>query len=88
VDTVYNAARRGDLDRLAAAALDGTLPDTTGRRYELDDGPRAYADLMHTHVRGKLVVVTCDDHRAGRWRGGIPNSPAGTGVSMIPTRLR
>lgn len=55
--TVYSAARPGDLDRLARYAVDGTLPDTIGRRYPLADGPRAYADLVATHVRGKLLVT-------------------------------
>lgn len=57
VTTVYATAGPGDLDRLAASALDGTLPATVDRSYRLADAPRAYADLVRTHVRGKLVVT-------------------------------
>jgi NADPH:quinone reductase len=57
VDTVYAVARPGDLDRLAAHTLDGTLPSTTRRRYPLAEAPQAYAELVHAHVRGKLVVT-------------------------------
>ncbi|MFI9816585.1 NADP-dependent oxidoreductase [Saccharothrix variisporea] len=57
VRTVYGTARPGDLDLLAARAVAGGLPDTTGRRYPLEEAPRAYSDLVHTHVRGKLVVL-------------------------------
>lgn len=57
VETVYATARPGDLDRLAGYALDGTLPSTISRRYPLARAPRAYADLVYRHVRGKLVVT-------------------------------
>ncbi|MFD9701555.1 NADP-dependent oxidoreductase [Lentzea sp. NPDC059081] len=57
VRTVYSTARAGDLDHLAAQALAGTLPSTVSRRYALDEGARAYGDLMHSHVRGKLLVT-------------------------------
>jgi NADPH:quinone reductase-like Zn-dependent oxidoreductase len=57
VETAYSTARPGDLDRLAAYALDGTLTSTISRRYALAQAPRAYADLVHTHVRGKLLVT-------------------------------
>ncbi|BCJ29910.1 NADP-dependent oxidoreductase [Actinocatenispora sera] len=57
VDNVYAAAGPGDLDLLARYAVDGTLPSTIGRRYRLSEAPRAYADLVGTHVRGKLVVM-------------------------------
>lgn len=55
--TVYSTARPGDLDHLAAQAMAGTLPATISRRYALDEGARAYGDLMHAHVRGKLLVA-------------------------------
>jgi NADPH:quinone reductase-like Zn-dependent oxidoreductase len=57
VQTVYSTARPGDLDRLAAHALDNTLPSTISRRYTLAQAPQAYADLVNTHVRGKLLVT-------------------------------
>ncbi|WP_405100366.1 NADP-dependent oxidoreductase [Micromonospora sp. NBC_01412] len=57
VKTAYSTARPGDLGRLAAYALDGTLTSTISRRYALTQAPRAYADLVHTHVRGKLLVT-------------------------------
>ncbi|GIL26589.1 NADP-dependent oxidoreductase [Actinocatenispora comari] len=57
VDNVYAAAGPGDLDLLARYAVAGTLPCTVGRRYRLAEAPRAYADLVGTHVRGKLVVT-------------------------------
>ncbi|MEV6965894.1 NADP-dependent oxidoreductase [Hamadaea sp. NPDC051192] len=56
VQTVYSAARPGALDELAARSL----PDVISRRYTLDDAAQAYADLVHTHVRGKLVVLPTD----------------------------
>ncbi|QFY14442.1 zinc-binding dehydrogenase [Nonomuraea phyllanthi] len=57
VATVYSTARPGDLDELAAQAVAGTLPSTISRRYPLDEAARAYADLVGTHVRGKLLVT-------------------------------
>ncbi|MGW4774631.1 NADP-dependent oxidoreductase [Nocardia sp. NPDC004278] len=57
MDTIHCAARPGDLDELAARANDGTLPAAIGRRYRLDDGPRAYRELVKEHSRGKLIVV-------------------------------
>jgi hypothetical protein len=60
VETVFTAARPGDLDVLAEQALDGTLPSTIGRRYLLEEGARARVDLLREHTRRKLVVV-CDD---------------------------
>ncbi|MHB6904131.1 NADP-dependent oxidoreductase [Streptomyces sp. DB-54] len=57
MDTIYSAARPGDLDDLAAQANDGTLPAAIGRRYRLDDGPRAYRELVQEHTRGKLIVT-------------------------------
>ncbi|MFG2863193.1 NADP-dependent oxidoreductase [Streptomyces sioyaensis] len=57
MDTIYSAARPGDLDELEARANEGSLPAGIGRRYRLDDGPRAYRDFVHEHTRGKLIVV-------------------------------
>ncbi|MEW1750867.1 NADP-dependent oxidoreductase [Streptomyces angustmyceticus] len=57
MDTVYSAARPGDLDELAARATGGTLPAAIGRRYSLDDGPRAYLEFVQQHTRGKLLVA-------------------------------
>jgi NADPH2:quinone reductase len=56
-ETVYGGARPGDLDELAALAADGSLPVSIGRRYRLDEAPRAYRDLVREHTRGKLVVI-------------------------------
>ncbi|WP_405411992.1 zinc-binding dehydrogenase [Streptomyces decoyicus] len=38
-------------------ANDGTLPAAIGRRYRLDDAPRAHRELVQEHTRGKLIVV-------------------------------
>jgi NADPH:quinone reductase len=57
VTTVYSAASPGDLDHLAAQAMAGVLPATISRSYSLDQATRAYADLAHTHIRGKLLVT-------------------------------
>ncbi|TDV48818.1 NADP-dependent oxidoreductase [Actinophytocola oryzae] len=57
VRTVYSTAQPGDLEHLAARAVAGTLPSTVSRRYTLDEGAQAYRDLVHTHVRGKPLVV-------------------------------
>ncbi|MET9245874.1 NADP-dependent oxidoreductase [Nonomuraea sp. NPDC003709] len=55
--TVYTHARPGDLDEVAALAVKGTLPSTVSRRYPLAEAARAYRDLVHDHVRGKLVIT-------------------------------
>ncbi|MFC6886439.1 MULTISPECIES: NADP-dependent oxidoreductase [Actinomadura] len=57
VRIVLTDARPGDLDALAAKALDGTLPPPPVRTYALDDAVRAYADLATRHTAGKLVVL-------------------------------
>ncbi|MFB9833191.1 NADP-dependent oxidoreductase [Actinoallomurus acaciae] len=57
VETVFTTARHGDLAEVAARAIDGSLPAAIGRRYRLDDGPRAYRELVSEHTRGKLLVV-------------------------------
>jgi len=57
VRTVYSNARPGDLDELAAQAMNGTLPPTITRHYPLGEATRAYTDLARTHVRGKLLVT-------------------------------
>ena len=57
VETVYCAARPGNLEQLASYALDEVLPCTISRRYPLARAPQAYADLVDAHVRGKLVVT-------------------------------
>lgn len=49
------------LARLAAHALDGTLPDSVTGTYPLDDTVRAYQDLAGSHTRGKLVVIVDPD---------------------------
>jgi NADPH:quinone reductase-like Zn-dependent oxidoreductase len=56
-ETVYTKARPGDLEEVGALAVKGVLPSTVTRRYSLDEARRAYADLVHEHVRGKLIVV-------------------------------
>ncbi|MFC4123207.1 NADP-dependent oxidoreductase [Nonomuraea zeae] len=56
-ETVYTKARPGDLEEVGALAVKGVLPDTVTRRYDLDEGVRAYTDLAHEHVRGKLLVT-------------------------------
>ena len=62
VETIFSAALPGDLEELAARAMDGTLPNTVSHRYRLDDGAHAYQDLTNNHTRGKLLVRT--DHQA------------------------
>jgi NADPH2:quinone reductase len=57
VETVAAAARLGDLEALAAQALDGSLPVAVGREYPLADGVQACVDLVREHTRGRLVVV-------------------------------
>ncbi|MEV4112998.1 NADP-dependent oxidoreductase [Nonomuraea sp. NPDC049695] len=56
-ETVYTNARAGDLEEVTALALKGVLPSTVTRRYPLAEAVRAYRDLEHTHVRGKLLVT-------------------------------
>jgi NADPH:quinone reductase-like Zn-dependent oxidoreductase len=57
VDTVYGTAGPGDLDELAARALDGTLPSAISRRYPLTAGALAFHELDQLHTRGKLIVT-------------------------------
>jgi NADPH:quinone reductase-like Zn-dependent oxidoreductase len=57
VETVVTTARPGELEEVAAWALDGALPATISGRYRLADGARASVDLAPEHTRGKLVVV-------------------------------
>ncbi len=52
IETVFTAARPGDLADLATR-----LPLVPARQYPLQEAVRAYADLAGTHVRGKLVVT-------------------------------
>ncbi|MGW0803588.1 zinc-binding dehydrogenase [Nonomuraea sp. NPDC002799] len=61
IETVYTKALPGDLDEVAALAVRGTLPSTVTRRYRLDEAVRAYTDLVHEHVTGKLLVVMDPD---------------------------
>jgi NADPH:quinone reductase len=58
VHTVYSNAQPGDLDQLAAQAMNATLPPTITRHYALEEAIRAYTDLARAHVRGKLIVST------------------------------
>ncbi|GAA4637101.1 NADP-dependent oxidoreductase [Actinoallomurus vinaceus] len=57
VETAFMTAHGGDLTRIAAHAIDGSLPAAIGRRYRLEDGARAYRELIAEHTRGKLIVV-------------------------------
>jgi NADPH:quinone reductase-like Zn-dependent oxidoreductase len=57
VETVLSHARPGDLDHLAAQAVTGILPSTISRQFSLEQAPKAYAELVHTHIRGKLLVA-------------------------------
>lgn len=61
VETIAAAARPGDLDALAAQALDGSLPVAAGREYPLAEGVQACVDLVREHTRGRLVVVNDED---------------------------
>ncbi|WP_232295353.1 NADP-dependent oxidoreductase [Parafrankia sp. EUN1f] len=61
VATVITSARPGDLDLLAARALDGSLPVAISRRYPLTDGVRACVEFLNEHTRGKVVVVAEDE---------------------------
>jgi NADPH:quinone reductase-like Zn-dependent oxidoreductase len=58
VDTILSTARPGDLDFLAARAIEGVLPSAISGRYRLEDAPQAWSDLRNKHTRGKLVVTT------------------------------
>ncbi|MYW05974.1 zinc-binding dehydrogenase [Streptomyces sp. SID3343] len=68
VTTVYGTARPGDLDELAARALDGTLPEAISRRYPLTAGALAFRELAELHTHGKLVITTATPT--------IPHQPA------------
>ncbi|MFD5826004.1 NADP-dependent oxidoreductase [Lentzea sp. NPDC060358] len=47
----------GGMREVAELAAGGALPATIGRRYTLDEGPRACADFLRRHTTGKLVVM-------------------------------
>jgi NADPH:quinone reductase-like Zn-dependent oxidoreductase len=47
----------GGMREVAEAAVSGALPATIGRRYTLDEGPRACVDFVREHTTGKLVVT-------------------------------
>lgn len=47
----------GGMREVAEAALRGLLPATIGRRYTLDEGPKACVDFVREHTTGKLVVT-------------------------------
>ncbi len=63
VETVVASARSGDLDALAARALDGSLPVAISKRYRLADGGQACVEFLNEHTRGKVVVVMAEDGR-------------------------
>jgi NADPH:quinone reductase len=65
LEVVFTSARPGDLDALAADALDGSLPVTVSGRYRLADGVRACTDLLREHTRGKLVIAADGDGYLG-----------------------
>ena len=47
-----------DLDGVFGGMAEvATLSATIGRRYTLDDGPRACVDFARRHTTGKLVVT-------------------------------
>jgi NADPH:quinone reductase len=54
---VYSAGQPDDLAELANRSLRGDLPTIVGRSYRLDDGVRAYTDLITEHTTGKFVVL-------------------------------
>ncbi|MGV9720947.1 NADP-dependent oxidoreductase [Nocardia beijingensis] len=56
-ETVFTHARPGDLDHLAAQAMTGALPSSISRVFSLEQAPKAYAELVEGHVRGKFVVT-------------------------------
>lgn len=47
----------GGMREVGELAESGELPATIGRRYDLDEGPRACVDFVHRHTTGKLVVT-------------------------------
>ncbi|GGM87415.1 NADP-dependent oxidoreductase [Dactylosporangium sucinum] len=47
----------GGMREVADLAVAGTLPATIGRRYRLEEGPRACVDFARRHTTGKLVVT-------------------------------
>ncbi|MDH2426522.1 NADP-dependent oxidoreductase [Sphaerisporangium sp. TRM90804] len=47
----------GGMREVAELAATGGLPATIGRRYTLDEGPRACVDFARLHTTGKLVVT-------------------------------
>lgn len=47
----------GGMREVGELAEDGRLPATIGRRYTLDEGPRACVDFVRRHTTGKLVVT-------------------------------
>ncbi|WP_045739658.1 NADP-dependent oxidoreductase [Actinoplanes rectilineatus] len=47
----------GGMREVAELAGTGLLRPTVGGRYELDEGPRAYADLATRHTLGKQIVI-------------------------------
>ncbi|MFD0818915.1 zinc-binding dehydrogenase, partial [Micromonospora zhanjiangensis] len=47
----------GGMREVGELAARGDLPATIGRRYTLDEGPRACADFLRRHTTGKLVVT-------------------------------
>lgn len=57
VENVLTKANPGDLEQVAAWAVEGLLPDTVSRSYSLADGAQAYVDLKNRHTTGKIVVV-------------------------------
>ncbi|MCK9903202.1 hypothetical protein MXD63_24460 [Frankia sp. Cpl3] len=61
METVITSAGPGDLDALAARALDGSLPVAISRRYRLADGGQACLEFLNEHNRGKMVVVVSED---------------------------
>lgn len=48
----------GGMREVGDLVRDGDLPATIGRRYTLDEGPRACVDFVRLHTTGKLVVTT------------------------------
>lgn len=49
--------KHGGMREVGELAADGRLPATIGRRYTLDQGPRACVDFVREHTTGKLVVT-------------------------------
>ncbi|MFI0937686.1 NADP-dependent oxidoreductase [Streptomyces sp. NPDC021020] len=50
-------AELADMREVGDAAVRGALRATVGRRYGLDEGPRACADFVRLHTTGKIVVT-------------------------------